>query len=156
MPYEALDRPGVAAPPPLVYLVAIVIGAALERVWRWTLPTGRWGIVLGTLLIVAAIALVAWALREFARAETSPKPHEPTKAIVASGPFRFSRNPIYISFTLVQLGISLVAQSGWILALVLPALLFIRFGVIAREERYLERKFGEEYVRYARGVRRWI
>jgi protein-S-isoprenylcysteine O-methyltransferase Ste14 len=156
MPSEALDRPGVAAPPPLVYLVAIVIGAVLERVWRWRLPTGRWGMVLGTLLIVAAIALFAWALREFTRAETSPRPHEPTRAIVASGPFRFTRNPIYISFTLVQLGIALLARSGWILALVLPVLLFIRVGVIAREERYLERKFGDEYVRYKRGVRRWI
>jgi protein-S-isoprenylcysteine O-methyltransferase Ste14 len=65
MSSEALDRPRVAAPPPLVYLVAIVIGAALERVWRGRLPTGRWGTVLGTLLIAAAIALFAWALREF-------------------------------------------------------------------------------------------
>jgi protein-S-isoprenylcysteine O-methyltransferase Ste14 len=156
MASETTDKPGVAAPPPLVYLVAIVIGAVLERVSRWRLPTGQSGMVLGTLLIVAAIGLLAWALREFARAETSPKPHEPTKAIVASGPFRFTRNPIYISFTLIQLGIALLAQSGWILALVVPALLFIRFGVIAREERYLERKFGEEYVKYSQRVRRWV
>jgi protein-S-isoprenylcysteine O-methyltransferase Ste14 len=156
MTSEAADKPGVAAPPPLVYLAAIVVGAALERVWRWKLPTGRWGTVVGALLIVAAIVLVGSALSQFKRAETSPKPHKPTTAIVTSGPFRFTRNPIYVSFTLAQLGIALMIASGWILALVVPALLFIRIGVIAREERYLERKFGGEYVRYKRGVRRWI
>jgi protein-S-isoprenylcysteine O-methyltransferase Ste14 len=156
MASERADNPGVAAPPPLVYLGAIVIGAALERVWRWRLPAGRWGMVVGAFLIVAAIGLVMWALREFARADTSPKPHEPTTAIVASGPFRFTRNPIYISFTLVQLGIALLAQSGWMLALVVPALVLVRYGVIAREERYLERKFGDEYVAYRRSVRRWM
>jgi protein-S-isoprenylcysteine O-methyltransferase Ste14 len=153
---EAADNPGVAAPPPLVYLVAIVVGAALERVWRWKLPTGRWGTVVGALLIVAAIVLIGSALSQFKRAETSPKPHKPTKAIVTSGPFRFTRNPIYVAFTLAQLGIALMTASGWILALLVPALLFIRVGVIAREERYLERKFGEEYVRYKRAVRRWM
>lgn len=156
MIHDAADRPGVAAPPPLIYLGAIIGGAVLERLWRWRIPTGRWGMVLGALLIVAAVVLVASALREFNRAETSPKPHKPTRAIVSSGPFRFTRNPIYVSFTLVQLGIALLAQSGWILALVVPALAFMRVGVIAREERYLERKFGEEYVGYRRRVRRWV
>jgi protein-S-isoprenylcysteine O-methyltransferase Ste14 len=156
MSSDAADNPGVAAPPPLVYLAAIVVGAALERVWRWRLPTGRWGMVLGALLIVAAVALTASALRAFDRAKTSPKPHKPTTAIITSGPFRFTRNPIYISFTLLQVGISLLTASGWILALVVPALVFIRLGVIAREEQYLERKFGEEYVGYRKRVRRWL
>ena len=156
MPSEAPDKPGVAAPPPVVYLGAIVIGAVLDRAWRWQLPTGRWGMVLGALLIITATVLATAALREFKRAETSPKPHKPTTAIVTSGPFRFTRNPIYVSFTLVQLGIALLAQSGWILALVVPVLAFMRVGVIAREERYLERKFREEYVGYRRRVRRWV
>jgi protein-S-isoprenylcysteine O-methyltransferase Ste14 len=156
MPSDASDKPGVAAPPPLVYLGAIVIGGLLERAWRWRLPAGRWGLVLGALMLVAAVALVASALREFNRAETSPKPHKPTRAIVTSGPFRFTRNPIYVSFTLVQLGTALLARSGWILGLLVPVLVFIRFGVIAREEAYLERKFGEDYLRYRRTVRRWV
>jgi protein-S-isoprenylcysteine O-methyltransferase Ste14 len=150
------DKAGVAAPPPLVYLVAIVIGAVLERVWRWRLSAARWTSTLGALLIAVAIVLFVWAVREFSRARTSPKPHEPTTAIVASGPFAFTRNPIYMSFTLVQLGVALLAQSGWILVLLVPALLFIQLGVIAREERYLESKFGDEYLRYRRTVRRWL
>jgi protein-S-isoprenylcysteine O-methyltransferase Ste14 len=156
MSSEARDTAGVAAPPPLVYLGAILVGALLERIWRWRLPAGRWGVAIGALLIVAAIVLAASAVREFKRADTSPKPHKPTTAIVKSGPFRFMRNPIYVSFTLVQLGIALLAASGWILLLIVPALVFIRYGVIAREERYLERKFGDEYVAYRRSVRRWM
>ncbi|MFN2563438.1 MAG: isoprenylcysteine carboxylmethyltransferase family protein [Gemmatimonadaceae bacterium] len=150
------DTAGVVAPPPLIYLAAIVAGAVLERVWRWRIPTARWGAVLGALLIGAAIVLLAWAVREFARTQTSPKPHEPTTAIVTSGPFGFTRNPIYIAFTLVQLGVGLWAASGWILAMVIPALIVIRYGVVAREERYLERKFGEDYASYRRTVRRWV
>jgi protein-S-isoprenylcysteine O-methyltransferase Ste14 len=156
MSAEPADKPGVAAPPPLVYLGAILIGAALEQLWRWRIPIGRWRQVLGALLILAAIGLFASAVREFRRAGTPPEPYKPTTAIIASGPYRFTRNPIYISFTLVQLGVALLAQSGWILALVVPALLFIHFGVIVREERYLGRKFREEYLRYRRSVRRWV
>jgi protein-S-isoprenylcysteine O-methyltransferase Ste14 len=150
------DRPGVIAPPPLIYLTAIVAGALLERVWRWRLPVGGWGRVVGLLLIVAAVSFAVWAVRAFDRVKTSPKPHKPTTAMVTSGPFRYTRNPIYVAFTLMQLGGALMGASGWILALIVPALLLIRFGVIAREERYLERKFGAEYSSYRNSVRRWI
>ena len=152
---EAPDRPGVIAPPPLIYLAAIVVGTLLERVWRWRLPLSGWGRLAGLLLIVAAVSLAVWAVRAFDRAKTSPKPHKPTTAIVRSGPFRYTRNPIYIAFTLIQLGAALMGASGWIFALIVPVLLLIRFGVIAREERYLERKFGDEYSNYKRSVRRW-
>jgi protein-S-isoprenylcysteine O-methyltransferase Ste14 len=152
----AADRAGVIAPPPLIYLGAIVGGALLERVWRWELPTERWGPVVGALLIVAAIVLFVPAVLAFRRAGTPPEPHKPTTAIVTSGPFRFTRNPIYLSFTLAHVGIALWAASGWILVLLIPALAFIRLGVIAREEKYLERKFGAAYVEYRRRVRRWV
>ena len=150
------DNPGVVAPPPLVYLGAILVGALMERLWRWRLPTGRVGTVAGGVLIVGAILLFVWALREFDRARTSPMPHKPTTAMVTSGPFRFTRNPIYVAFTLVHLGIALWTSSAWLLATIAPALLVIRFGVIAREERYLDRKFGAEYRAYRRDVRRWL
>jgi protein-S-isoprenylcysteine O-methyltransferase Ste14 len=156
MESEAVDRPGVIAPPPLIYLGAIVAGAVLERIWRWRLPVDGWGKAVGLLVIAVGVFLAAWAVHAFDRAKTSPKPHKPTTAIVTSGPFRFTRNPIYIAFTLVQLGIALIAASGWILALIVPALVVIRTGVIAREERYLERKFGEVYLSFKRRVRRWV
>jgi len=156
MTAQPIDNPGVVAPPPLIYLAGILVGALLERVWRWRLPTNGWGTPVGVLLIAAAVALFRFALVSFKRAQTSPKPHKPTKAIVTSGPFRYTRNPIYIGFSLVQLGIALWSGSGWILALLVPVLAVVRYGVIAREERYLERKFGDEYVRYRQRVRRWL
>jgi protein-S-isoprenylcysteine O-methyltransferase Ste14 len=153
---QSADKPGVIAPPPLIYLAAILVGALLERAWRWRVPTERWGALIGISLIVTAVALFRFAVVTFKHARTSPKPHKPTKAIVTSGPFRYTRNPIYIAFTLAHLGIAVWSRSGWILALLVPVLAVVRYGVIAREERYLERKFGNEYVAYRRRVRRWV
>ena len=108
------------------------------------------------LLLAAAVFLAWWAVRELERAKTSPKPHKPTTAIVRSGPFRYTRNPIYIAFTLIQIGAALLGASGWILSLLVPVLVIVRVGVIGREERYLERKFGQEYLTYKNSVRRWM
>ena len=90
------------------------------------------------------------------RAGTSPDPGQPTKKIVAEGPFRFTRNPIYVSFTLTYLGITMSVNALWSVLFLPVGLLIVRHGVIAREERYLERKFGPEYLQYKARVRRWI
>lgn len=156
MSSDPADKAGVVAPPPLIYLGAILVGALLERAWRWQIPTARWGPAVGVILIVVAAVLCVFAVLEFKRADTPPEPHKPTTAIVTSGPYRVTRNPIYLSFTLVQLGIALWAGSGWILVLLLPVSVLMNYGVIAREERYLDRKFGDEYFRYRRRVRRWM
>ncbi len=156
MTSQPADTAGVIAPPPLIYLGGILVGAVLERLWRLQLPTRGWGPVVGALLIAAAVVLSAIAVRSFQRAATSPKPHKPTTAIVTSGPFRYTRNPIYLGFTLVHLGIALWSASAWILVTLVPVLALIRYGVIAREERYLERLFGEEYLSYKANVRRWV
>jgi protein-S-isoprenylcysteine O-methyltransferase Ste14 len=153
MSSEVADKPGVVAPPPLIYLGAILVGALLERVWRWAIPNAP---AVGALLIVVGAVLSIVAVLEFKRAGTPPEPHKATTAIVTSGPYRVSRNPIYLSFTLVQLGIAIWAGSGWILVLLLPVLVLMNYGVIAREERYLDRKFGDEYFNYRRRVRRWM
>lgn len=156
MTSHSADSPGVIAPPPLIYLAGILAGGALELLWRWRLPVDGWGAPVGLVLIVGGVALFRYAVVSFKRLQTSPKPHKPTTAIVTAGPFRYTRNPIYIGFTLVQLGIALLSRSGWILAALVPVITVVRYGVIAREERYLERKFGDEYLRYRRSVRRWI
>jgi protein-S-isoprenylcysteine O-methyltransferase Ste14 len=156
MSSEAGDKPGVVAPPPLIYLGAVLVGALLERLSRWKIPTGRWNPAVAALLIVVGAVLSIFAVLEFKRAGTPPEPHKPTTAIVTSGPYRVTRNPIYLSFTLVQLGIALWTGSGWILVLLVPVLVLMNYGVIAREERYLDRKFGDEYFNYRRRVRRWI
>ena len=89
-------------------------------------------------------------------AETNINPFKPTTSIVSTGPFRFTRNPLYLAMTLIYLGLTLVANTGWCFPLLIPVLLLIHFGVVAREERYLERKFGESYREYRLRVRRYL
>ena len=90
------------------------------------------------------------------RAGTNIRPDLPTTALVTEGPFRFTRNPLYLGLTLMYAGIALLIPGTWPLLLLVPVLLVMRWGVIAREERYLERKFGEPYRAYLGRVRRWL
>jgi len=112
--------------------------------------------VLGFALIAAALGVGASAFGALGRAGTPPNPGEPTTAIVAVGPYRFTPNPIYLSFTLLYAGVTVVANALWAVVLLPGVLIVMRRGVIDREERYLERRFGEEYRRYKARVRRWI
>jgi len=150
------DRPGVIAPPPLIYLAAVGLGFALDAL----LPSGsvpdalRW--ILGPALVVAGVTLQATFIAAFVRAKTNVDPYKPTKAIVTSGPYRLTRNPGYLGFALTVAGIGLMTETLWTFAALALAVLVTDRGVIAREERYLERKFGEQYLSYKRGVRRWL
>jgi len=150
------DTAGVIARPPLIYLLALVIGLIL-RAWAPTpfLPDGV-GYVLGAVLIVIAVWLLSWGVRAMHAAGTSEKTSVPTTALVTTGPFQFSRNPLYVSLTLIYLGIAIAAQSLWALALLIVVLVVMQQGVVRREEHYLERKFGGDYLRYKERVRRWI
>jgi protein-S-isoprenylcysteine O-methyltransferase Ste14 len=154
------DRPGVIVRPPLLYLGAAAAGAVLDALWPATiLPRGLPALVqypVGAALILAGLALVVACARRFLAAGTNVPTTRPTTAIVTSGLYRFSRNPIYVGLTLAYLGIAVAADSAWILALVVPVLLVMRYGVIAREERYLDEKFGDDYRRYKGSVRRWL
>ncbi len=147
---------GVIAPPPLIYLAGIVIGLVLPNpVPTSILPRGL-GYGVGAVLILSAVWISLWGVREMRRAGTAVNPRTPTTALVTTGPFRFSRNPLYVSLTLCYLGIAIAAQSLWALVLLLGVLAVTQYGVIYREERYLEDRFGAEYVRYKERVRRWI
>jgi protein-S-isoprenylcysteine O-methyltransferase Ste14 len=144
-----------AVRPPILYPLAILIGYVLQLLW----PVGlvpRGVQPLGAVLIFAAVALFVLSVREFRRAGTPVPSHNPVVALVRSGPYRFSRNPIYVAFTLLQIGFAVWLDSAWILAMLVPVLPVMSYGVIAREERYLEARFGEEYRSYARSVRRWL
>ncbi len=150
------DTAGVVAPPPLIYLAALVVGLVLSAIWPTPfLPRGL-GYVIGALLIAVAVGLAFWGVRVMRHAGTPVSPRVPTTALATTGPFRFSRNPLYVSLTLCYLGIAIATQALWAIVLLPFVLAVIRRGVIDREERYLERKFGAEYVRYKERVRRWI
>ena len=113
---------------------------------RWT----------GLAAIVAGIVLMIFAGVQFWRKHTSVIPYSPTTAIIQSGPFRISRNPIYLADTLCYVGVTILLNTAWPLLLLPLVLVVMHRGVILREERYLEQKFGEEYIDYKRRVRRWI
>jgi protein-S-isoprenylcysteine O-methyltransferase Ste14 len=153
---ENADNPGVIAPPPLIYAGALAIGLLANRRYRLAfLPRGL-SRVLGWPLIAGGLAIGTLGFREMKRAGTNPDPRQPTTAIVTGGPYRFTRNPLYLGMTLIYVGITALANA-LPAALFLPIVLHVmRRGVIEREERYLERKFGDEYLDYKARARRWI
>jgi protein-S-isoprenylcysteine O-methyltransferase Ste14 len=153
---EAGDTAGVVAPPPLIYLAGLIVGFGLEALLPGASVPGvvRW--VGGGVLVVAGATLLASFNTAFSRKGTAAEPWKPTTAIVTGGPYRFTRNPAYLAMALLYIGIALLAGALWVLVPLPVVLVVIDRGVIAREERYLERKFGREYTDYKAGVRRWI
>jgi protein-S-isoprenylcysteine O-methyltransferase Ste14 len=151
------DKAGVVAPPPLIYLGTLLLGVLLSR--RFPIPfllpraVAR---ATGWLLVVGGVVLLGWFEWAMRRAGTPTNPYKPSSGIVTDGPFRYTRNPAYLSMTTIYAGIAALARASWAFLLLPVALGVIRRGVIEREERYLERKFGEEYLRYKASVRRWI
>jgi protein-S-isoprenylcysteine O-methyltransferase Ste14 len=147
---------GVIAPPPLIFALGLAAGFGLEALLPGSeVPSVvRWP--LGALLVLAGAALDVSFTRGFRRAGTPLEPWKPTTALVTDGPYRFTRNPAYVGMTLVSAGIAILAGALWPLAGVALAVAVVDRGVIAREERYLERTFGSEYADYKARVRRWI
>jgi len=150
------DAPGVVALPPLIYLAFLAAGIVLDRLFPVELLPDALQYPLGIALMAIAALVMPFVLRRFRKAGTSLDVRKPTSALVTGGPYRFSRNPAYLSLTLLYAGIGVAADSLWIVGLLVPVLAVMQYGVILREERYLERKFGEDYLRYKRSVRRWL
>lgn len=150
------DTAGVVAPPPLIYLAGLLVGFALEALLPGSEVPGavRWG--LGGAALLAGIGLQTAFITAFTRRGTAVEPWRPTTAIVTSGPYRLTRNPAYLGMALIFVGIALLADSLWALVTLPLVIAVIDRGVIAREERYLERKFGTEYTDYRASVRRWV
>jgi protein-S-isoprenylcysteine O-methyltransferase Ste14 len=150
------DNPGVIAPPPLIFLSGLVLGGFVSWFYPFLiLPDGFAGIF-GNLLFLSGIGLIAIAFVQMRKAKTNIEPWKPTTAIIDSGLYGLSRNPIYLAMVLIYLGLSLLVNSVWLLIFLPLVLLVIHFGVIVREEKYLEGKFGEDYLDYKKRVRRWI
>jgi len=150
------DISGVIAPPPLIFLAGLAIGFALEALLPGSSIPDALGWILGGALLLAGVALLFSFERAFHRKKTAANPWRPTTAIATDGPYRLTRNPAYVGMALVYLGIALLSQALWVLVPLPVVLAIVDRGVIAREERYLERKFGQEYLDYKRRVRRWV
>ena len=152
----ASDNPGVVAPPPFIYLAAFV----LVLVLRWLRPMpivgGAAALWLGLVCIATGFGIAVWGRRTMKSAGTNINPSRPATAIVRSGPFRYSRNPLYLALTLLFLGLSLAFDTWWGVVVLLPLAAVMHRGVVLREERYLDRKFGETYRQYRADVRRYL
>ncbi len=153
---HASDHAHVLLPPPVLYLGVLIGGMACQWLWRLEFPVVSAGIPAGTLLIGAGAILAGWGMWEFRRARTHIPPHRPTLAVIESGPFRYTRNPLYVALNLLAAGIGLAMANPWILILQVPAIVILHFGVIRREEAYLATKFGRTYLDYKGRVRRWL
>ena len=154
---DTVDTAHVIIRPPLAWGLAVAAGLALD--WLvpvpflpGDLPTG-W---IGSMVFVFALALFAWAIATMTRARTNIPTNQPTTAIVESGPYGFTRNPIYLAMFLGLIGLAIAFDTIWLLLMLVPFFLVIRYGVVAREEAYLERKFGDLYRGYRSRVRRWL
>lgn len=150
------DLPGIIAPPPLIFAVPGTVAALAGHYYPVEVLPQPFALILGVVLTVAGIAFEVWALPKFRQAQTSVIPYQPTTAIIETGPFAVTRNPIYLGMALLYAGITLVINTVWPLVLLPFLLVVMQRGVIEREERYLERKFGEQYLSYKSRVRRWI
>ena len=150
------DSAGVRVPPPLIYLAGLAVGFGLEALLPGSSVPAVIQWVGGGVLVVAGVALLASFNSAFARKGTAVEPWKPTTAIVTTGPYRLTRNPGYVGMALVFAGVALMSDALWVLAPLPVVIAIVDRGVIAREERYLERKFGPEYVDYKTRVRRWV
>ena len=150
------DNPGVIAPPPLIYAGALAAGLLANRRYHMPILPRRIARTLGWPLVACGLAVGFLGSREMRRAETTLDPRKPATTIVTGGPFRYTRNPLYLSMTLIFGGISALANALLPVLLLPMVLRLVRRGVIEREERYLERKFGDEYIEYKVRTPRWI
>jgi protein-S-isoprenylcysteine O-methyltransferase Ste14 len=156
MAAQAKDRVSLRIQPPLLYAVPLVIGVLLRVVFPMELlPTGT-ALIVGGSIAVLSFALGLPAFLTMRQARTSVNPNQPTTAIVTQGPFRLTRNPIYLSLTVLYAGLALMANAWWALVLLPVVVVLVHFLVILPEEQYLEQKFGEPYRSYKANVRRWI
>jgi protein-S-isoprenylcysteine O-methyltransferase Ste14 len=151
------DSAKVSFPPPLIFVGTLLLGLALDRLMPWSLEftwIGRY--VGGGLLIAAGLLIGLSAMGLFRKVGTDVKPWKTTSAIVADGVYRFTRNPMYLGMAMLYSGFAFALSSLGAFFILPILILIIRTQVIAREERYLESKFGDEYRTYKARVRRWI
>lgn len=152
---SSADHPQVIAPPPLIFALELAAGGLLQWLYPW--PLAPWRLTWeGVGLIALGILNSLWAVLIMRRAGTNLNPERPATALVQSGPFAFSRNPIYLSMALSSGGVALWANSVWLVLSLAATIAVITYGVIIPEERYLTEKFGQTYVSYRARVRRWL
>ncbi len=156
VPEVSTDSPGVIVFPPVLPLGTMLLSVLLNYMWPLQFPRMGWMKAAGGLLFILGLFLAGWSHRTMVRAGTNVPPNKPTLAIVTNGPFRFTRNPLYLGGTVAYIGLGLGLNLAWAPILLVPMLFLLNWGIISREERYLEKKFGETYRVYKARVPRWF
>jgi protein-S-isoprenylcysteine O-methyltransferase Ste14 len=149
------DNPGVVARPPVLYGVAFLV----VLVFRWLRPMPMFtagALWTGLAVVAIGMAIAIWGRRTMRAAGTNINPSLPALAIVTTGPFRYSRNPLYLALTLLFLGLTLAFNTWWGIVILVPLVILMHVGVVLREERYLDQRFGETYRLYRSNVRRYL
>jgi protein-S-isoprenylcysteine O-methyltransferase Ste14 len=155
--HDTADTAHVIIHPPIAWGLAVIVGLALNRLVPLPfLPAGLPVGWLGAMAFALALALGIYSVVTIVRAGSNVPTNRPTTTIVESGPYRFTRNPIYLGMFLGQIGLAIALDNLWLLMMLVPFALVIRYGVVAREEAYLGRKFGDVYRGYCSRVRRWL
>jgi protein-S-isoprenylcysteine O-methyltransferase Ste14 len=151
-----IDRPGVVILPPVLMVLSLLVALALHRFWPLPIGMRPLAITIGVVLSALGIGSAAWGRITLVKGGTNVSPLKAATAIVAGGPYRFTRNPLYVGVMSLFAGLSLLIGTWWGFVILIPAFLILHYGVVLREERYLERKFGEAYLSYKRTVRRYL
>lgn len=156
MNQSSQDNPGVIARPPRLYLGTLAIGLLID--WAWPAPIAPtiYQLALGAILVATGLTILVQSMRTFSAHGTNVPTSEPSTALVTDGPYVYSRNPIYVGLSFIYLGLAVAIDSLWIMALLIPLLVVMTQGVIAREERYLEGKFGDAYLTFKQQTPRWF
>jgi protein-S-isoprenylcysteine O-methyltransferase Ste14 len=147
----------VRFPPPFVFIAGVVVGAGLQHLAPLRLGVSRGaGLGLGLVIVAVGLALLAWAGRTMRRTGQDPAPWKPSPSMIAAGPYRRSRNPMYVGMTIMQLGIGVAKNNLWIELFAFVALLGVHYLAVLPEEAYLAARFGDDYARYRASVRRYF
>ena len=150
------DHSEVRIPPPLIYAGVFAVGFFLQKIFPADVIPKAISRVAAFLCAGVSAVLGAWSLVLFLRSRTSPFPMKPSTVLVTTGPYKFTRNPMYVSLAFLYTGLGLWFNIFWALVLLPAVIVIVRYYVIAAEELYLEQKFGEQYLRYRAYVRRWL
>lgn len=151
-----LEKMKSRMPPLLPCLIGLIAGLACGWFWPWPIAPYGVSLTIGLVLFGGVVVLAVSLHRAFRRHGTPADPNKESQAIIETGPFRFSRNPVYVMGGILQVALGFVFNNGWVILLTIPALIVIHQVVVRREEAYLEAKFGDQYLKYKSRVRRWI
>jgi protein-S-isoprenylcysteine O-methyltransferase Ste14 len=152
------DEKGAAVkfPPPLIFMVAMGAGYGLQVVLPLSFLASSVAALLGGPLVVLSLGCIVYLNGVFTRLKTHIEPWKPTSSIISTGLYGYSRNPIYVAFAVITIGVGLMLNSAWVTLSFLPACVMVYWVAIRKEEAYLSKKFGDEYLNYKSKVRRWL